>query len=97
MEDWWGGNSCFYRDRGGMRMTKVLERASLNLFLGIDISKEKFNACCIGSNKEKLFCMSAPMSKEGFESRNDRFADYLLTVIVRQYVCYTFLKYPSKR
>jgi len=67
MEDWWGGNSCFYRDRGGMRMSKVLERASLSFFLGIDISKEKFDACCIGSNGDKRFRMSASMSREGFE------------------------------
>jgi transposase len=67
MEDWWGGNSCFYRDRGGMRMAKVLARASLNFFLGIDISKEKFDACCIGSNGDKLFRMSAAMSRDGFE------------------------------
>ncbi len=48
-------------------MSKVLERASVNLFLGIDISKEKFDACCIGSNGDKRFRMSASMSREGFE------------------------------
>src|SRR5512135_2604344 len=67
MEDWWGGNSCFYRNRGGMRMSKVLDRALLSLFVGIDISKEKFDACCIGSNGEKLFRISAIMSREGLE------------------------------
>lgn len=48
-------------------MAKVSERVPLNLFLGIDISKEKFDACCIGSNGEKRFRMSASMSREGFE------------------------------
>jgi len=48
-------------------MSKVLDRALLNLFVGIDISKEKFDACCIGSNGDKLFRMSAAMSREGFE------------------------------
>jgi transposase len=48
-------------------MSKVLDRASVSLFLGIDISKEKFDACCIGSNGEKRFLISASMSREGFE------------------------------
>jgi hypothetical protein len=50
-----------------MRMSKVLAWASLSLFLGIDISKEKFDACCIGSNGEKRFRISASMDREGFE------------------------------
>jgi transposase len=48
-------------------MSKVLERASVSYFLGIDISKEKFDACCIGSNGDKRFWMSASMSREGFD------------------------------
>jgi len=56
MEDWWGGNSCFTATEG-MRMSKVLDGALLSLFVGIDISKEKFDACCIGSNGDKLFRM----------------------------------------
>ena len=48
-------------------MSKVVDRALLSLFVGIDISKEKFDACCIGSNGEKLFRMSAAISREGFE------------------------------
>jgi transposase len=49
-------------------MSKVVDRALLSLFVGIDISKEKFDACCIGSKGEKLFRMSAAMSREGFEA-----------------------------
>ena len=48
-------------------MAKVSERAPVSLFLGIDISKEKFDVCCIGSNGEKRFRMAASMSREGFE------------------------------
>lgn len=48
-------------------MSKVLDRSSLSFFLGIDISKGKFDACCIGSNGEKLFRMSTAMDRDGFE------------------------------
>jgi transposase len=36
-------------------------------FLGIDISKDKFDACCIGSNGEKHFHLTCPMDRTGFE------------------------------
>ena len=37
------------------------------LFVGIDISKDKFDACGIGERGEKIFSLTAPMDKEGFE------------------------------
>ena len=36
-------------------------------FLGIDVSKETFDACCIPSHGEKLFNQSASMDRKGFE------------------------------
>jgi transposase len=48
-------------------MSETDEKAAFKIFLGIDISKEKFDACCIGSNGEKLFRMSASMSRAGFD------------------------------
>jgi transposase len=67
MEDWWGGISCFYHNTGGFSMVETHEKEAFKIFLGIDISKEKFDACCIGSNGEKLFRVSAFMSKVGFD------------------------------
>ena len=37
------------------------------MFLGIDISKEKFDACCIDKSGEKLFRLSLLMEREGLD------------------------------
>jgi transposase len=37
------------------------------LFVGIDISKDKFDACGIGEGGEKVFSLTASMDREGFE------------------------------
>ena len=37
------------------------------LYVGIDVSKEKFDACGIGDDGEKFFSVSCPMNREGFE------------------------------
>jgi transposase len=66
MEDWWGGISCFHRDKEAC-MRETGKKAAFKSFLGIDISKEKFDACCIGSDGERLFRISASMSKAGFD------------------------------
>jgi hypothetical protein len=64
MEDWSGGTSCFYyTSSGGIGM---VDRLFKN-FLGIDISKEKFDVCCINNEGKKLFRSSLPMEKEGFD------------------------------
>ena len=48
-------------------MAEAFEKATFSFFLGIDISKEKFDVCCTGSNGEKLFRVSASMSRDGFD------------------------------
>jgi transposase len=37
------------------------------LFVGIDVSKEKFDACGIGDDGTKVFSVTCPMNREGFE------------------------------
>jgi len=37
------------------------------LYVGIDVSKEKFDACGIDGGGEKVFSITCPMSREGFE------------------------------
>jgi transposase len=48
-------------------MTKAEEKGSFQGFLGIDISKEKFDACCIGRGGEKHFQISLSMDRAGFD------------------------------
>ena len=43
------------------------EREGFGWFLGIDISKETFDACCISGQGEKAFSISTSMDREGFE------------------------------
>jgi transposase len=52
------------RWEGGMDMN---ERQQFRWFLGIDVSKETFDACCIPSHGERLFNLSASMDRRGFE------------------------------
>ena len=40
---------------------------SFKFFVGIDVSKEKFDVCCIDSTGEKLFRTSTEMKRSGFE------------------------------
>jgi transposase len=37
------------------------------LFVGIDVSKEKFDACGIGDDGTKVFSVVCPTNREGFE------------------------------
>jgi transposase len=53
-------------------MAKVEEKISFRGFLGIDISKDKFDACCIGIGGEKHFQISASMDKAGFDELLNR-------------------------
>ena len=39
----------------------------MNFFVGVDVSKEKFDACCIGDKGEKVFTLTCSMDREGFE------------------------------
>jgi len=43
------------------------ERQRFKWFLGIDVSKETFDVCCIPSHGERLFNLSASMDRKGFE------------------------------
>jgi transposase len=50
--------------RGGADMD---ERERFGWFLGIDVSKETFDACCITKQGERLFSLSTSMDRRGFE------------------------------
>jgi transposase len=39
----------------------------MSFFVGVDISKEKFDVCCIGEQQEKIFSLTWSMDPEGFE------------------------------
>ena len=39
----------------------------MSFFVGIDVSKEKFDACCIDEHKEKMFTLTCSMDRSGFE------------------------------
>jgi len=43
------------------------ERQQFRWFLGIDISKETYDACCITSHGDRLFNLSVSMDRKGFE------------------------------
>jgi transposase len=49
---------------GGIEMD---ERQQFRWFLGIDVSKETFDTCCIPIHGERLFNLSASMDRKGFE------------------------------
>ena len=44
-----------------------MNKTSFSGFLGIDISKDKFDAYCIDINGEKQFYLSCSVDKAGFE------------------------------
>jgi len=44
------------------------------MYVGIDVSKEKFDACGIGDGGNKLFSLSCPMNREGFDKLVTRLA-----------------------
>ena len=37
------------------------------MYVGIDVSKEKFDVCAIGDEGNKLFSLSCPMNRNGFD------------------------------
>jgi transposase len=39
----------------------------MSFFIGVDVSKEKFDVCCIGEHGEKTFSLTCSMDREGFE------------------------------
>jgi transposase len=44
-----------------------IEEVRMALFVGIDVSKDKFDACGIGEEGEKVFSLTASMDRKGFE------------------------------
>ena len=44
------------------------------MYVGIDVSKEKFDVCAIGDEGTKLFSLSCPMNREGFDKLVTRLA-----------------------
>jgi transposase len=43
------------------------KEVSMALFVGIDVSKDKFDACGIGEGGEKIFSLTSTMDRKGFE------------------------------
>jgi transposase len=50
---------------GGDAMSGL--KGSFNGFIGIDVSKDKFDACGITGDEKKIFQLSATMDRKGFE------------------------------
>jgi len=46
----------------------------MNCFVGIDVSKEEFDACGIGEQEKKIFSMTCSMDRGGFEKLTLRLA-----------------------
>jgi transposase len=46
------------------------------IFVGIDISKDSFTACTVSPNREKVFELSAPMDREGFEKLSQHLSKF---------------------
>jgi transposase len=68
-EDWSGGyGTCIPRHLwGGIAMSGLKAKGSFGVFVGIDISKEKFDACGIKADGTRLFQCSVAMDRKGFE------------------------------
>jgi transposase len=47
----------------------------MSFFVGLDVSKEKFDVCCIGEEGEKVFTITCSMDREGFEKLIARFPE----------------------
>jgi transposase len=54
---------------GGIPVFLILPQEVLvmNCFVGIDVSKEKFDACGIGKQEEKIFSVTCSMNRGGFD------------------------------
>ena len=49
-------------------------KGGFDSFVGIDISKDKFDVCGITGDEAKLFQFSATMDRKGFEKLKDHLA-----------------------
>jgi hypothetical protein len=83
LEDWSGGyGSCFsFHLLEGEAMSGL--KGGFDSFVGIDVSKDKFDACGITGDEVKLFQFSATMDRKGFEKlfedRNQANLEYHLS------------------
>jgi transposase len=59
MEDWPEALPAF--------LILLQEVSVMSFFVGVDISKDKFDVCCITSQDEKVFSLTCPMDRQGFE------------------------------
>ena len=39
----------------------------MSFFVGVDVSKEKFDVCCIDEQEDKIFSLTCSMDRGGFE------------------------------
>lgn len=62
---WGGPGSLLFPSHH--RRCENMNETSFSGFLGIDVSKDKFDAYCIDIAGEKHFYLSCPMDREGFE------------------------------
>jgi len=46
------------------------------VFVGIDIAKESFVACALNEKQEKLFELTLPMDREGFQKLEKHLRDF---------------------
>lgn len=51
-------------------------------FIGIDVSKDKFDACGISGDEERLFQLSATMDRKGFEKLKGHLADVSVSSVL---------------
>jgi len=57
-------------------------RGNVDCFVGIDVSKDKFDACGITGEGTKLFQISAAMDRKGFEKLKRHFADISVSSVL---------------
>ncbi len=57
-------------------------KGGFDSFIGIDVSKDKFDACGISGDEEKLFQLSATMDRKGFEKLKGHLADVSVSSVL---------------
>jgi len=71
VEDWLGGGTCISANyKGGLGMTHstAVKNKEACAVIGIDVSKDKFDVCCLDGKGKELFLVAASMDSTGFES-----------------------------
>jgi len=57
-------------------------RGNFDCIVGIDVSKDKFDACGITGEEAKLFQISTSMDRKGFEKLKKQFADFSVSSVL---------------